>query len=76
MRNLTEQQKRQIAVEARKELARRHYAEYCEYVHRGKWKPYAVHRLLCSKLEAVIAGQIKRLIISMIFVLIKNRKKK
>ena len=65
MRNLTEQQKRQIAVEARKELARRHYAEYCEYVHRGKWKPYAVHRLLCSKLEAVIAGQIKRLIISM-----------
>ena len=59
MRNLTEQQKRQIAVEARKELARRHYAEYCEYVHRGKWKPYAVHRLLCSKLEAVNAGQIK-----------------
>ena len=39
--------------------------DYCEYVHLGKWKPYAVHKLICSKLEAVMRGEIKRLIISM-----------
>ena len=65
MRNLTERQKQWIAVEARKELARRNYVDYCEYVHHGKWKPYAVHKLLCEKLEAVLQGRIKRLIISM-----------
>lgn len=62
---LTEAQRKQIAVEARKELARRHYVDYCEYVHKGKWKPYAVHRLICDKLEEIISGKCKRLIISM-----------
>lgn len=65
MLKLTERQRQQIAVEARKELARRNYADYCEYVHRGKWKPYPVHRLLCEKLEGVVRGEVKRLIISM-----------
>ena len=65
MQNLTRQQWQQIAIEARKELARRSYVDYCEYVHYGKWKPYAVHRLICDKLEAVMRGEIKRLIISM-----------
>lgn len=62
---LTAEQKQQIAVEARKELARRNYADYCEYVHRGKWKPYAPHKLICGKLEAIMRGEIKRLIILM-----------
>lgn len=60
---LTIQQRQQIAVEARKELARRNYVDYCEYVHRGKWHPYAVHRLICRKLEQIIRGECKRLII-------------
>lgn len=60
---LTEQQRRQIALEARKELTRRNYVDYCEYVHRGRWKPYAPHRLICEKLEKVIRGECKRLII-------------
>ncbi|MCM1237739.1 MAG: phage terminase large subunit [Ruminococcus flavefaciens] len=62
---ITNQQRKLIAVEARKELARRNYLDYCEYVHRGKWRPYAVHRLLCEKLESVLRGVTKRLIISM-----------
>ncbi len=65
MLSLTLHQRQQIALEARKELARRSYIDYCEYVRRGKWKPYAVHRLLCSKLEDVLRGKTKRLIISM-----------
>ena len=62
---ITERQRQLIAVEARKELARRNYADYCEYVHRGRWSPFPVHKLLCDKLESVLAGKIKRLIISM-----------
>lgn len=62
---ITEQQRQQIAVEARKELARRKYVDYCEYVHRGNWHPYPVHRLICGKLEQVIQGICKRLIILM-----------
>jgi len=65
LRNLTERQRQWIAVEAQKELARRNDIDYCAYVHHGKWKPYAVHRLLCRKLDAVLRGEIKRLIISM-----------
>lgn len=60
---LTAQQRQQIAVEARKELARRNYVDYCEYVHHGRWRPYAPHRLICEKLEQVIRGETKRLII-------------
>lgn len=60
---LTEQQRQLIAVEARKELARRNYVDYCEYVHRGRWRPYAAHKLICKKLEQVIRGECKRLII-------------
>ena len=65
MQELTKIQRQRIADEAKKELARRNYVDYCEYVHRGRWKPYRVHKLLCEKLESVFRGKIKRLIISM-----------
>lgn len=65
MLNLTVQQRQTIAVEAQKELARRNFVDYCRLVHHGKWKPYGVHKYLCTKLEAVLRGEIKRLIISM-----------
>lgn len=52
-----------IRLEARKELARRNYIDYCEYVHRGAWKPYPVHKLICDVLETVMYGKSKRIII-------------
>jgi len=48
-----------------REWARRHYLRYCEYVHHGAWIPGRHHRLICEKLDAVIRGEEKRLIICM-----------
>lgn len=55
----------ELKEEARKELARRHYIDYVEYVHRGYWKPYRLHRFICSKLEDVFSGKSKRVIFQM-----------
>lgn len=54
-----------ILAEAKKELARRHYVNYCEYAHNGQWKAFRVHNFLCDELEKVISGETRRLIISM-----------
>ena len=62
---LTEEQRQALAQRAREELARRHYVDWVELTHRGQWKPFAVHRLICDKLEAVMRGECPRLIISM-----------
>jgi predicted phage terminase large subunit-like protein len=51
-----------IAHQARLELARRSFRDYCILVHRGQWKPYAVHEKICAKLEDVESGKCKRLI--------------
>ena len=64
-RQYTQEQLNIIALEAKKELARRKYIDYVEYVHRGMWQPFRVHRLICQKLEDVFVGKIKRLIIEM-----------
>lgn len=61
----TQEQLNLIALEAKKELARRNYIDYIVYVHKGIWKVYRMHHLLCQKLEDVFAGKIKRLIIEM-----------
>ncbi|MBQ9988119.1 MAG: phage terminase large subunit [Clostridia bacterium] len=60
-------EQRRFAVKqlARQELARRSFLEYCIYVHRGVWKPGRHHRLIAEKLEGVLAGRIKRLMIFM-----------
>ena len=65
MQTLTMAQRKVIAHEARLELARRSYLDYCFLVHNGTWKPYAVHRLLCEKLDEVLSGKCRRLIVSM-----------
>lgn len=65
MRNLTRQELIEVARSSRLELARRHYADYCRLVHHGSWVEYPVHKLICTKLEEVLAGRCRRLIISM-----------
>ena len=65
MRRLTKVEKVDIAQAARLELARRNYVDYCRLVHHGAWRPYRVHHFLCNKLEEVLRGDCKRLIISM-----------
>lgn len=55
----------ELANQAKLELARRHYMSYCELVHYGRWKAYKVHKLLCEKLEEILAGKQKKIIIEM-----------
>ena len=54
-----------IRAEARRELARRDYTAYCRYVHRGNWVPGPHHLLISDKLQAVMRGEIKRLMVWM-----------
>ena len=54
-----------IRAEARRELARRDYTAYCRYVHRNKWEPGPHHLLISDKLQAVMRGEIKRLMVWM-----------
>lgn len=57
--------KRAIAAEARYELARRHYADYVQLVHAGRWKRARHLDLVCRELENILSGQTKRLMIFM-----------
>lgn len=61
----TPEVKRQIALEAKYELARRHYIDYVDLVHHGKWKRAKHLQLVCNKLEKVLSGKCKRLMIFM-----------
>lgn len=55
-----------VVERARRELARRCYADYCAYVHRGAWRAYAVHRYLCKIVDEIIdGGKHRRVILSM-----------
>lgn len=47
------------------EWARRHFLNYCEYVHRGAWIPGKHHKLVCEKLDAVVRGEIRNLMVWM-----------
>jgi predicted phage terminase large subunit-like protein len=49
--------------EAKRELARKKYLYYVKYVHKGAWKPYPHVKVICDKLEDVISGKTKRLMI-------------
>lgn len=56
-----------IKLELKKELARREYAEYCKYVHNGKWILGKHLKLVCREIEKLIYREMKEniLIISM-----------
>ena len=54
----TPEVKRQIALEAKYELARRHYIDYVDLVHHGKWKRAKHLQLVCNKLEEVLSASV------------------
>jgi len=54
-----------VKQEARKELARRSYIDYIDYVHEGRWLRSKHLNLVCEYIEKVLSGDIKKLIISM-----------
>lgn len=49
----------------RMEWARRHYLNYCTYVHHGAWQAGRHHRLICDYLDRIITGEIQNLMIWM-----------
>lgn len=57
--------KEAVATEARYELARRRYADYVQLVHAGRWKRARHLDLVCEKLESIMEGKTKRLMIFM-----------
>lgn len=63
MLNLSEDQLNVISVEARKELARRVYAEYVEYVHEGRWKPARHLLYVCGIIERFLRNELTRYLI-------------
>jgi predicted phage terminase large subunit-like protein len=60
---ISEKQREAIKEAARRELAKREYLEYCIYTHRGHWIPARHNRYICTKLQQVEEGKIKRLMI-------------
>ena len=64
-RSISSALKKSIATEARYELARRHYADYVQLVHAGRWKRARHLDLVCRELENIMSGQTKRLMIFM-----------
>ncbi len=64
-RQLSPALKESIATAARYELARRHYADYVQLVHAGRWKRARHLDLVCRELENIMAGKTKRLMIFM-----------
>ncbi len=48
-----------------RERAKRHYEEYLKLVNHGKWESARHLKVVCEKLEAVIRGDIKRLMLFM-----------
>jgi predicted phage terminase large subunit-like protein len=65
LRNLTNEQKRAIAEQAKIELARRSLEDFLIYESGGTWKTARHLKLLCSKLEAIERGEIRRLMVFM-----------
>ena len=64
-RSYSKAQKAASREELRNELARRYYADYVQYVHMGRWKRARHLDLVCEKLESIIEGKTKRLMIFM-----------
>lgn len=65
MPHLTNEQRKQLAELAKLELARRSLEEFLQYESYGTWKTAKHLKMLCSKLEAVERGEIKRLMVFM-----------
>ena len=62
---LTLDKRRELARQARLEQARRHYVNYVELVHHGKWERARHLALVCDKIPDVAKVKTKRLMIFM-----------
>lgn len=63
--SLTLTTRKSIAQHAKYELAKRHYVDYVQLVHGGRWKRARHLDLVCRELENIIDGKTKRLMIFM-----------
>ena len=63
--NVSPAKRKYLGSNARIALAKRHYADYVQYVHMGRWKRARHLDLVCEKLESIIEGKTKRLMIFM-----------
>lgn len=62
--NVSPAKRKYLGSNARIALAKRHYADYVQYVHMGRWKRARHLDLVCEKLESIMEGKTKRLMIS------------
>lgn len=62
---LTPEQKKQISQSAKVTAAKLNYRDYCEYTHRGAWKPYKHLIPVCDALQDIVDGKLDRLMIFM-----------
>lgn len=65
MRTLTQEQKKTVAEQARREMAKRSLSLFLQYESLGVWKSAKHLDLLCGKLEAVERGELHRLMVFM-----------
>ena len=63
--NVSPAKRKYLGSNARIALAKRHYADYVQYVHMGRWKRARHLDLVCEKLESIMDGKTKRLMIFM-----------
>lgn len=55
--------RKEIALQAKQELARRNYVDYVQLVHAGRWKRARHLDLVCQELENILSGETKRLML-------------
>jgi predicted phage terminase large subunit-like protein len=54
---LSAEQAKKVLEECRRELCKRRFVDYCEYVHEGRWKVTRFHKALCDKVQGFITTE-------------------
>ena len=55
--NLTDEQKRALAEQAKLELSRRYYKDYVVTVHHGSYQHFRHTELICNELQPIADGE-------------------
>lgn len=63
--NLTDEQKRVLAEQAKLELSRRYYKDYVVTVHHGSYQHFRHTELICNELQPIADGEQRYLLIEM-----------
>lgn len=63
--NITKEQKESIALQAKRELAKRSFKYYLEYIHRGRYSHMPHTELICNELQPIIDGEERYIIVEM-----------